>query len=191
MEPPKSARIWLPSATEIDQSIAPARFRRRNSSRCKRSHTPAACQSASRRCAVAGEHPSSRGRCRHAIPVNRTNTIALKQTRSSTRGRPPRGSGTCSGSKGRNASHSSSRTRHTEEAATRHLPGRGYVTQAGFGAQLQPPPPKTVLRQLLRRYHYATESVAALDVRVCGGGFGEGKRPVDHDAEPPARDPLE
>ena len=36
-----------------------------------RANTPAACHSCSRRCAVAGEQPSSRGRCRHAIPVNK------------------------------------------------------------------------------------------------------------------------
>src|SRR5439155_16142178 len=65
---------------------------------------------------------------------------ALKQTRSSIRGRPPRGSGTCSGSKGPTASHSSSRTRHTEEAATRHLPSRGYVTQPRFAAERPQPP---------------------------------------------------
>jgi len=123
VEPPKSARIWLPSTTAVDQSIRPAAFRRRSSSRCSRSHTPAACQAASLRCAVAGEQPNSAGRCRHAIPVNNTNTIALKHTRSSTRGRPPRGSGGHSGSNGSTASHNSSRTRQTEPA-TEHLPHR-------------------------------------------------------------------
>src|ERR1019366_3143126 len=51
------------------------------------------------------------------------NTIALKHTRSSTRGRPPRGSSGHSGSNGRTVSHSSSRTRQTEPA-TEHLPPR-------------------------------------------------------------------
>jgi hypothetical protein len=147
VEPPKSARIWLPSTTAVDQSILPAAFNRRKSSWCRRSHTPAACQAASLRCAVAGEQPISAGKCLHAIPVNNTNTIALKHTRSSTRGRPPRGSGGHSGSNGSTASHSSSRTRQTEPA-TEHLPHRGYVTQKDSPSNTQALPRK-VLRQLL------------------------------------------
>jgi integrase len=68
--------MWLPSTTAVVQSISAAAFRRRSSSRCSEPNTPAACHSLSRRCAVAGEQPSSRGRCCHAIPVNSTNTIA-------------------------------------------------------------------------------------------------------------------
>lgn len=142
VEPPKSARTWLPSTTDVDQSILPAAFRRRSSSRCRRSQTPAACQAASRRCAVAGEQPISEGRCRHAIPVSRTNTIALKHTRSSTRGRPPRGSGGCSGSNGSTASHSSSRTRQTE-LATGHLL-TGLCHPERFALQRASPPPKGI-----------------------------------------------
>ncbi len=143
VEPPKSARIWLPSTTDVDQSIRPAAFNRRSSSWCSRSHTPAACQAASLRCAVAGEQPISAGKCRHVIPVNNTNTIALKHTRSSTRGRPPRGSGGCSGSNSSTASHSSSRTPQTEPA-TEHLPHRGYVTQKRFAPQRPKPPPRSI-----------------------------------------------
>ena len=95
VEPPKSAPTWLPSITALDQSIRPAALSRRSSSRCSDAHAPARCHSCRRRCAVAGEQPSSRGRCRHAIPVKSTNTIAPKHTRSSTRGRPARGSGSC------------------------------------------------------------------------------------------------
>ena len=139
MEPPKRARIWLPSMTEVDQSIRPAAFSPRNSSRCSRSHTPADCHSAKRRCAVAGEQPISVGRCRQAMPVNRTKTIALKHTRSSTRGRPPRGSGGCSGSNGEIACHSSSRTCQVD-LATRTPPRPGLCHPTKFARQASNPP---------------------------------------------------
>ncbi len=119
---PKSARIWLRSITAVCQSIRPARLSRRSSSRCTAANTPARCHSASRRCAVAGEQPSSRRRCRHAIPVNSTNMIAPKHTRSSTRGRPPRGSGRCSGNSGSITSHNSCGS--ARPTATPTPPGR-------------------------------------------------------------------
>ena len=43
----------------------------------------------------------------------------------------------------------------------------------------------------LGRHHDATEGLAALDVRVRGGGLGERERPGDLDAQLAARDPLE
>ncbi len=48
-EPPKSARIWEPSTLARDQSIAPAALSLTRRRWCKASHTPAACQSRSRR----------------------------------------------------------------------------------------------------------------------------------------------
>ena len=136
--------MWLPSTTAVDQSIFPAAFSRRNSSLCRRSHTPDFCQAASRRCAVAGEQPSSRGRCRHAIPVNNTNTIALKHTRSSTRGRPPRGSGRCAGSNGSDLPQLVANPPHRR----RHQapPDRGYVYP-----KRSPPNPQTLPAQVLRQ----------------------------------------
>jgi len=37
--------MWLPSTTEVDQSIRPAAFSRRSNSRWRRCQTPSACQS--------------------------------------------------------------------------------------------------------------------------------------------------
>ena len=76
--------------------------------------------------------PSSRGRCRHTIPVNSTNTIAPKHTRSSTRGRPPRGSGSCTGTSGCTTSHSSSRSCHIDAANATSSPD--YVSLRRFAA---------------------------------------------------------
>ncbi|UTI64875.1 single-stranded DNA-binding protein [Paraconexibacter antarcticus] len=71
--------------------------------------------------------------------MNNTNTIALKHTRSSTRGRPPRGSGRCTGSSGAATSQSSSRTFHID-AATSHLHSQGYVSLATFATPPPSPP---------------------------------------------------
>jgi hypothetical protein len=49
-------------------SRPPAAFNRRRSSRCRREKTPARCHSCRRRCAVAGEQPSSQGRWRASDP---------------------------------------------------------------------------------------------------------------------------
>jgi hypothetical protein len=50
-----------------NQSIRPTAFRRRRSSWCSLSHTPARCQSQSRRQALTPEQPVCRGTCRHGI----------------------------------------------------------------------------------------------------------------------------
>ncbi len=79
--------------------------------------------------AVAGEHPSSRGRCRHAIPVNSTNMIAPKHVRSATRGRP-RGSRGSSGSNG--SIHLPQLIADLPHRLRQHAPpGRGYVDATG------------------------------------------------------------
>ena len=49
--------MWLPSTTAADQSIAPAALSRSSSAACRRSHTPACCQS---------PQPSPRGHARAA-----------------------------------------------------------------------------------------------------------------------------
>jgi hypothetical protein len=73
-----------------DQSIRPEAFKRRRTSRCSRSHTPARCHSRNRRQAVTPEQPICRGTIRHGTPVTSTNTIAVNAVRSLTRGRPVR-----------------------------------------------------------------------------------------------------
>jgi hypothetical protein len=47
------------------------------------------------------------------------------------------------------------------------------------------------VRECLRRHYRTTEGLAALDVRVRIGGFGERERAVDLDAQLAARDALE
>jgi hypothetical protein len=72
-------------------SAAPARSSRAWSTA---SHTPAACQSRSRRQAVAGlTVPGPRGVARHGAPAHTTNRIAHRAARSSAKGRPPLGWG--------------------------------------------------------------------------------------------------
>jgi hypothetical protein len=86
--PPRKARMWLASTTPTDQSSRPRALSRLSISRCSRSHTPAACQSRSRRHAVTPEQPISRGSTRHGTPV--TSTKRMAGNASSTRGRPIR-----------------------------------------------------------------------------------------------------
>jgi hypothetical protein len=64
--------------------------------RARRSHTPACSQSPTPRPAVTPEQPSSRGRCRHAMPRTSTKTIALTANAIGYR-RRPRPSGAVTG----------------------------------------------------------------------------------------------
>jgi hypothetical protein len=112
--PPRSARIWLPSTTPTGQSSRP--LSRVRSSRCSRAQ-PAACQSRSRRHAVTPEQPIAPGTNRHGMPVRSTKRIAVKATRSSTRGRPIRRAGR-SGNSGSDTTQSPSPT--SSESAMRH-----------------------------------------------------------------------
>jgi hypothetical protein len=83
LKPPKTARTLLESTTARDQSIRSATCRRRNNSRWSFSHTPACCQSRSRRQQVMPlPHPSSSGRSRQAMPVLSTKRIPVKAARS-------------------------------------------------------------------------------------------------------------
>jgi hypothetical protein len=73
------------------------------------SHTPARCQSRSRRQQVIPQpHPSSWGKYSQGQPVRATNRMPVSAARSGTRGRPPLGLGLCGGSKDSISNHNSS-----------------------------------------------------------------------------------
>ncbi len=72
------------------QSIRPASRNRRSNSRCRRSHTPATCQSRSRRQQVTPEPQFiSRGSISHGMPVRRTNRMPVRAARAGTGGASP------------------------------------------------------------------------------------------------------
>jgi hypothetical protein len=84
----------------------------RSNSRCRRSHTPAACQSRSRLQHVTPDpHPISAGSISHGMPVRRTNKMPVSAARAGTEGRPPFGFGEGGGRSGSMISHSESDTR--------------------------------------------------------------------------------
>lgn len=113
-----------PSTQARLQSIRPASRNRRKNSRCKRSHTPAFCQSRSLRQHVTPEpHPICGGSIPHAMPERRTNKMPLSAARFGTAGRPPFGFGGVGGSSGSMIDHSSSETR---EATISFRSGRTY-----------------------------------------------------------------
>ncbi len=96
------------------QSIRSASRKRFNSSRCRRSQIPAACQSRSRRQQVTPDpHPISAGSISHGMPVRSTNSTPASVARGGTGGRPPLGFGTAGGSSGSMISHSESETKGT------------------------------------------------------------------------------
>ena len=75
------------------------------------SHTPAACQSRSRRQHVIPEpQPISGGSNSHGVPVRNTKTMPVSTARSGMRGLPPRGRGGIGGSNGSTSSQSLSLT---------------------------------------------------------------------------------
>ncbi len=83
------------------QSSLSASARRSSRMRCRRVHTPAACQSRSRRQQVMPEQPISAGSTSQGMPERRTKRMPARAARSSTRGRPPLG---LAGSGGRSGS---------------------------------------------------------------------------------------
>jgi hypothetical protein len=89
LEPPKTARTLLESTTARDQSSRSAACNRRSSSRWSLSHTPAFCQSRSRRQHVTPlPQPNSCGKSRQAMPLLSTNKIPVRAARSDTPLRP-------------------------------------------------------------------------------------------------------
>ncbi len=108
--PPTVSRVWAGCRTPLFaamdalsiqarlQSIRSPFRSRRSNSRCRRSHTPAHCQSRSRRQHVTPEpHPISRGSISHGMPVRSTNKIPVSAARADTGGRPPFGFGRSGG----------------------------------------------------------------------------------------------
>ena len=94
-----------------DQSSWSALPSRSKSVRCKRSHTPACCQSRSRRQQLTPlPQPISWGNSSQGIPLRSTNKIPVSAARAGIRGRPPLGFGGSGGSSGSITSHSSSLT---------------------------------------------------------------------------------
>lgn len=93
------------------QSMRSAWRKRRSNSRCKPSHTPAACQSRSRRQQVTPEpQPISIGSISHGMPVRSTNRMPVSAARCATMGRPPFGFAATGGSKGSTIDQRSSDT---------------------------------------------------------------------------------
>ncbi|AJX32153.1 Uncharacterised protein [Burkholderia oklahomensis] len=87
--PAPTARIDDESTAAREKSIWSAARSFASSSSCKRSHTPAACQSRGRRQHVTPEpHPISAGRSRQRSPVLRTNRMPVSAARFETGRRP-------------------------------------------------------------------------------------------------------
>ncbi|KGC70153.1 hypothetical protein DP57_6021 [Burkholderia pseudomallei] len=87
--PAPTARIDDESTAAREKSIWSAARSFASSSSCKRSQTPAACQSRSRRQHVTPEpHPISAGRSRQRSPVLRTNRMPVSAARFETGRRP-------------------------------------------------------------------------------------------------------
>jgi hypothetical protein len=108
---PPLAGVMALSTLARDQSIWSASPNRSSSARCKRCHTPAACQSRSRRQQVMPQpQPSSAGRYSQGMPVLSTNRMPIRHARSETRGRPPLSLGGSGGKSGSTMAHSSSGT---------------------------------------------------------------------------------
>ena len=94
-----------------DQSSWPAAPRRSSSVSCRRCHTPARCQSRSRRQQVTPlPQPISCGSRSQGIPLRSTKTMPVSAARSGTRGRPPFGFGGSGGNSGAMVFQSSSLT---------------------------------------------------------------------------------
>lgn len=102
----------LPASRDArDQSMCPAWESRSNNALWMASHTPAACQSRSRRQQVIPlPQPISWGSISHGIPLFKTNRMPVKAARFDARGRPPFGFGGSAGSSGSITAHNSSLT---------------------------------------------------------------------------------
>jgi len=108
---PFFAATFEPSSAARDQSIWPSRPNSSSNAWCSFSHTPASCQSRSRRQHVMPHpQPISCGSICHWMPVRRTNRMPARQARSGTRGRPPSGLGGSGGIRTLIRSHSASGT---------------------------------------------------------------------------------
>ena len=89
LRPPKTARTEALSTTAREKSIWSAPRSRASKARCTSSHTPASCQSRSRRQHVMPEpQPISWGKSSQGIPVFNTKRIPVRTWRSSSGLRP-------------------------------------------------------------------------------------------------------
>ncbi|MGF6662052.1 hypothetical protein QF000_008012 [Paraburkholderia atlantica] len=106
---PRGLATLAASRLARSQSIWSCSRNRRSSARCSCSHTPATCQSRSRRQHVMPlPKRSSCGRSSHGMPVCSTYRMPSKAARSSTvRRRPPFGDGVNTGISGSSAAHNS------------------------------------------------------------------------------------
>jgi len=101
LQPPKTARIELPSTTARDQSISPQRASQSSKEKWISCQMPPSCQSRRRRQQVMPEpQPNSWGRYSQGMPVTNTNRMPVKASRLPTGGRPPFGEGVCLGKRG-------------------------------------------------------------------------------------------
>ena len=89
LQPPKTARIELPSTTARDQSISPQRDSQSSKEKWISCQMPASCQSRNRHQQVMPEpQPSSCGSISHGIPLRRTKRMPVRIMRSSSGLRP-------------------------------------------------------------------------------------------------------
>ena len=106
---PPGAGTLAESSEARDQSSRPASLKRWSKVWCTCSHTPACCQSRSRRQQVIPlPQPSSWGSISHGMPLLRTKTMPVRAARLHRRGRPPLGLGGSGGRSGSTMAHSSS-----------------------------------------------------------------------------------
>ena len=116
---PLLAGVMAASTLARLQSIWSASPNRSSSVWRRRSQTPAACQSRSRRQQVMPEpQPSSWGSISHGMPDLRTKMIPVNTARSGTGGRPPLGLG---GADGRSGATMAQRSSLTSGFAIRHV----------------------------------------------------------------------
>lgn len=98
------------SAARLQSSFS-ASARRSSRIRCRRAHTPAACQSRNRRQHVMPEQPISGGSISQGVPEHRTKRMPASAARSSTRSRPPLGLAGLWGRRGSITAHGAWETR--------------------------------------------------------------------------------
>ena len=110
LAPPLAGAKALSTLARL-QSILSAAPKRSKSTWCRRTHTPACCQSRKRRQQVTPlPQPISGGSISQGMPLLSTKMIPVKAARSGTRGRPPFGLGGSEGNSGWMISHRASLT---------------------------------------------------------------------------------
>ncbi len=108
---PPGAGTLAESSEARDQSNRPASLSRWSKVWCKRSHTPAPCQSRNRRQHVIPlPQPNSWGSISQGMPLFKTKIMPVSAARLLMRGRPPLGLGGSGGKSGSMTAHSSSVT---------------------------------------------------------------------------------